>query len=713
MDTKESLIPIFCPKSVAVIGASRNPKSIGFHLIESLITNHFNGPVYPINPTAEFIYSVKAYPSVSACPGKIDLAVIAVPAKFVSSVIDDCIKVGVKAIVLISAGFAETGKEGKIMQDEILQKVRQNGLRMVGPNCMGVLNIAPNISMNASFVSTYPPFGNVAMSSQSGAIGLAVISHAKHLNIGLSSFVSVGNKADISGNDLLQYWEYDDNTKVILLYIESFGNPRKFVNLSRRIGRKKPILAVKSGKTISGKRAAGSHTASLASNEVAVDALFNQSGVIRSDTLKEMFDITTVLSNQPLPLGNRVGVITNAGGLAILCADACESENLVLPEFSEKIKNILHTFLPAEATVSNPIDMIASASPEAYFKAIKTILSSDEIDSLIVLHIPTDISNCKDYFTSINDAVNEGRKTEEGKNKTVVACLMYEEKFLREFSPHSQIPIYTFPETAGKSLSKVAKYAEWRRNPLGTIRNFVDIDIEKAKKICQDALKKRGPGWLTINETLDILKTFLLPVPKGDVATDEKCAVEIAKKIGFPVVLKLASHTIVHKTEVGGVYLNLKNEEQVIESFRNLRQKLVSLGKADAMDGALIQPMLSDDAVEVMIGMIEDKTFGPIVAFGLGGIHVEVLADVCFRITPLTDIDAKKMIRSIKGYKLLEGYRGHTSVDIPALEEVLLRISKLVEEIPEIKEIDLNPIFALSPGKGCIIGDARIMVKDK
>jgi len=711
-NTYQSLLPLFCPKSIAVVGASRNPKSIGYRLLEAIVTNKFNGTVYPVNPSAKFIYSIRAYPEIAVCPEKIDLAIISVPALIVPQAIDNCIKADVKAIILISAGFAETGKEGKVLQNEILNRVREKGIRMVGPNCMGMLNASPDISMNASFSITLPPFGNVAMSSQSGALGLAVITHAKKLNIGLSSFVSVGNKADISANDLLHYWENDSDTKVILLYIESFGNPRKFVKLARRIGKNKPVLAVKSGRTKSGIRAAGSHTASLASNEIAVEALFNQTGVIRANTLEEMFDITAILSNQPLPLNNKVGVITNAGGLAILCADACESENLVLPEFSETIKSKLRTFLPAEAAISNPVDMVASATPESYYKAIKTIMASDEIDSLIILHIPVDDSDSDKFFNSINSAVSETRNTPEGKNKPVVGCLMYDENFLKSILSSSKMPLYRFPESAGRSLAKVVKYSAWKNKPLGVLRDFKDTHIENARKICLNALHERGKGWLKAKEIHELFSAFSISLPESGITTNEFSAAEIARKMGFPVVLKLSSHTIIHKTEVGGVYLNLNNEQEVIEAFLHLKQKMALLNKSDEMDGVLIQKMLMDP-VEVMIGMVEDNTFGPIVAFGMGGIHVEVISDICFRITPLNDLDAKEMIRSIKGFKLLSGYRGHPAADIPALEELLLRISKLVEEIPEIKELDLNPVFALAPGKGCVIGDARIFVSDK
>ncbi|MBI2967320.1 MAG: acetate--CoA ligase family protein [Bacteroidetes bacterium] len=709
-DTRDSLLPLFCPRSVAVIGASRNPASIGYRILDAIISNRFNGPVYPVNPSAEFVSSVKAYPSVTSCPGQVDLAVIAVPAKLVPGVIDDCVQAGVKAIVVISAGFAETGRDGKALQEVILRKVRENNIRMVGPNCMGILNAAPDISLNASFANVSPPYGNVAMSSQSGALGLAVISHAKQLNIGLSSFISVGNKADISANDLLQYWEYDHNTKVILLYIESFGNPRKFVKLTRRIGRQKPILAVKGGRTASGKRAAGSHTASLASNEIAVDALFNQTGVIRADTLEDMFDIAKILSNQPLPAGNRIGMVTNAGGFAILCADACEGGNLVLPLFSGKLQDKLHGFLPPEASVSNPVDMVASANPETYYKAIKEIISSDEIDSLVILHIPVDPKDTGKYFQSITRSVNEGRETEHGKNKTVVAVLMYDEKLLQELATQTDIPVFIFPEAAGKALSKVAQYSAWRIKPPGATMDFTDIDTEKAFNIIHGALKARGNGWLTVTEVQDVLQAFRLPVPSGGLALNEDEAMAIAGKIGYPVVLKVASHTLTHKTEVGGVYLNLKNDKDVRDAFINLKEKMIELNKESEMDGAFIQPMIKK-GVEVMVGMVDDPTFGPLVAFGLGGIHVEILSDVRFRITPLTDIDAKEMIKSIKGYKLLEGYRGHRAADITALEETLLRVSQLVEAIPEISELDLNPIFALPPGKGCVIGDARIMVK--
>ncbi|MBI4242624.1 MAG: acetate--CoA ligase family protein [Planctomycetes bacterium] len=706
--TVESLVPLFKPKSVVVVGASRDPKSIGYRVLEALVTNRFNGPVYPVNPNADFVGSIKAFKSISEIKDQIDLAVITVPSQTVISVAEECAKAGVKALIVISAGFAETGDAGKQLQDKLTDIVRKNGMRMIGPNCMGFLNTDPQIQLNASFSPIFPPFGNIAMSSQSGALGLAIIALAKELNIGLSSFASVGNKADINGNDLIEYCEQDKNTDVILLYLESFGDPRRFSKLARRVGKTKPIVAVKGGRTSSGKRAAGSHTAALSSNDIVVDALFHQTGVIRADTLEEMFDIAVILSNKNLPNGKKVGILTNAGGPAILCADACDAGGLIVPELSEQTKTKLREFLPPAASVTNPVDMIASATSDNYHKAIKILAAAEEIDSLVVIYIPVDTSNDKAVLESISKGVSEVR-SEQNINKPVLACLMAKgSKTSQRFLKAGKIPLYTFPEGAGRALVKVTQYSEWKRKPAGNLTELLSkSEIEQAKLICQNASKERGKGWLSAGETHELLKAIKLQLPVVSIATNENDAVKIASRIGFPVAMKLASHTIIHKTEIGGVVLNISSESQTVESFNKIRNKLLKENRLNEMEGVLIQPMITG-GTEVMVGVTEESLFGPVIAFGLGGIHVEILKDISFRVTPISDLDAKEMIETIRGSKLLKGYRGHPPADIDALAELLLRISNLVQAVPEIKQLDLNPVFALEPGKGYRIADARI-----
>jgi acetate---CoA ligase (ADP-forming) len=698
--TAASLRWFFKPGSVAVIGASRDPQSIGYRILEALIMNRFQGPVYPVNPKATVVGSMRAYSSVANIPEAVDLAIIAVPRDAVLGVIDECAQFGVKALVVITAGFAEAGADGKALQKELLEKVRGHGMRMIGPNCMGLLNTESGVRLNASFSPVFPPPGRIAMSSQSGALGLAILALATERQLGISTFVSVGNKADVSGNDLLQYWEVDDKTKVILLYLESFGNPRRFARIARRVSRTKPIVVLKAGRTTAGRRAAGSHTAALAANDTAVEALFRQTGVIRADTLDEMFDIAALLENQSLPKGRRVAIVTNAGGPGILCADACEAGGLVIPELSEAIKDRLRAFLPAAASVSNPVDMIASARAESYRQTIETVLPAPDVDGMIIIYIPVDKNDSESVAHAIGAGVAHAR-TVGASGKPVAACLMSGDAPPVLRTPDEIIPSYMFPESAATVFAKAASYAEWRSKPLAQVPGFPEVRKDEARKIVFHALETRGAGWLTSQECYAVLSAFGIPQVAGCVAQTADSAVEIARSNGFPVVMKLASPKVLHKSDIGAVRVNVQDEATVRRTFDEIKQ--------EGMEGIVVQKMIRQ-GVEVMIGVIEDPLFGPLIAFGLGGVYVEILADVCFRVTPLTDRDAEEMVRGIRGYRLLEGYRGHASADIGAIQEVLLRVSRMVEDIPEIRELDLNPIFALPPGQGCAVVDARMRV---
>jgi acetyl coenzyme A synthetase (ADP forming)-like protein len=707
--TAASLRPFFFPSAVAVVGASRTPASIGYRILEALIANSFQGPIYPVNPHAAEICSLRAYAAVRDIPEPVDLAVVAVPRDAVLGVVGECAERGVKALVVITAGFAETGPDGRALQQRLVEKVRGCGMRMVGPNCLGLVNTDPRVRLNASFSPFFPPPGSVAISSQSGALGIAILALARRRRLGVSTFVSVGNKADVSSNDLLQFWEDDERTRVILLYLESFGNPRRFARIARRVGRSKPIVALKAGRSRSGTRAAGSHTAALAASDVAVDALFRQAGVIRAETVDEMFDLAAALESQPLPRGGRVAIVTNAGGPGILCADACEAGGLSVSELSDSTQAELAAFLPPAASLANPVDMIASAPPEHFRRAVQTVLAADGVDSLIVIFIPIGVATSEEVARAVTEGVAAARAA--GHNvKPVLACMMAEGGTNPLPIDGATIPVYEFPEAAGRALSKIEAYAEWRAKPPGVTPDFDDIDPHQAREICAGALKARGAGWLSTDETRAVLVAIGLPLPAGGTAQTADEAAKLARAVGFPVALKLASHSIVHKTEIGAVRLNLADEESVRRAFEEIRSRLARNGMLGAMDGVLVQPMILS-GVEVMVGVTADPLFGPLIAFGLGGIHVEILGDVCFRITPLTDRDAAEMAREIRGFRLLEGYRGHPAADVAAIEQMLLRVSRLVEEVPEIGELDLNPVFALPPGQGCVIADARIRVQ--
>jgi acetate---CoA ligase (ADP-forming) len=707
--TNASLRPFFQPSSVAIVGASRNPDNIGGRILSAILSAGFKGNVYPINPNAASVAKLKAYPSLRALSESPDLVVVVVPAAAVDGIIDDCAVVGTRAVIVISAGFAEIGAEGRQRQQQLLEKIRGYGMRLVGPNCLGLLNTDPRISLNASFAPNFPPAGDVAFCSQSGALGLAVISQARERGLGLASFVSIGNKADISSNDLLQYWEEDPRAQVILLYLESFGNPRRFARIAKRVGHFKPIVVVKAGRTGAGRRAAGSHTAALAADDVATEALFQQTGVIRADTLGEMFDLAAALSSQPLPKGRRVAVLTNAGGLGILCADACEANQITVQDLCDETKRRLREFLPAAASLGNPVDMIASASAEDFRRAVEILLSAAEVDALVVLTIHVGLTDLAAIDRHVHSAVSAAR-AKNGCDKPVLTCIMDGRKLSKAAARRGEaLPNYAFPEDAARVLGKLARYAEWRQQPEGIILDFDDIRPQEARAVCEQARREHGADWLSGEETRKVLTAFSLPVPPGGICSSADDAAKLAARIGFPVALKLASRTIVHKTEFGGVRLNLESEAAVRQAFSEIQQRVAQENKLGEMDGALIQPMISE-GVEVMIGMTLDPLFGPLIGFGLGGIHVEILKDVCFRVTPITDRDAAEMVRAIKGYPLLEGYRGYPAADIPAIENLLMRVARLVEELPEISELDLNPVIALPPGRGCQIVDARIRV---
>ena len=710
--TTASLRPLFHPRTVAVIGASRSPQSIGYRLLDALHSNGFRGRCYAVNPHASTIAGVDTFPSLHALPEPADLAVIAVPKDAVLPVVDDCAATGVRALVVITAGFAEVGEEGRRLQAQLLDKVRQHGMRMVGPNCFGILNTDPSVQLNATFTSTFPLAGSIAMSSQSGALGLALLAASRRLQLGLSTFVSVGNKADVSVNDLLQYWESDHATTVILLYVESFGNPRRFAHIARRVSRNKPIVALKAGRTSSGKRAAGSHTAALAANDVAVEALFQQTGILRADTLEDMFALAAALSEQPLPKGKRVGILTNAGGPAILCADACEAAGLEVPELSQATITRLSPFLPASASLRNPVDLIASASPEQYGQAIDTLLTSDDIDALIILYIAVTSTDVDPIAEGITRGIAAARAAQPIKKPVYVGWMVESDRERRLSLPGETIPTFGLPELPARVLGTIVGYVQWRDRPLGMVPDFDDLDLSAVQTICRDVLATRGGGWLTVAETRAVLSAMAITLPPGGVATSAEEAAALAAQIGFPVAVKLASHTLVHKTEIGGVHLNLAGKAEVRRAYDDIAARLAQDQHTNAMEGVLVQPMVKG-GVEVMAGMVQDPSFGPLIGFGLGGIHVEILGDVRFRITPLTELDAADLIRSIKGYRLLQGYRGHPPADVDAIQELLLRLSRLVEEVPEIVELDLNPIFALAPGEGYSIVDARIRVAGK
>jgi acetyl coenzyme A synthetase (ADP forming)-like protein len=705
--TAASLVPFFRPRAVAVIGASRDERAIGRLVLERLLQAKFEGPVYPVNPNARSVAAVRAYPSVLDVPDEVDLAVIAVPAARVPAVVEECARKRVRALVVLSAGFAETGAEGRARQDELVRTVRAHGMRMIGPNCMGILNTAPDVRLNATFAPMQPRRGRVAMSSQSGALGLAILAEAESLGIGLSMFVSVGNKADVSSNDLLQFWETDPDTNLIVLYVESFGNPRKFARIARRIGRVKPILAVKSGRTAAGSRAAQSHTAALAGSDRAVDALFRQAGVIRAGTLEELLDAATVLTNQPLPAGNRVAIVTNAGGPGILAADACESRALALPALTPATLAELRALLPPTAGLTNPVDMIASAGPDQYEAAVRAVLGDANVDSVIVIYTPAGMTSAEEVAAAIRRGVTTSGQ--DG-HKPVLACVISGRPppaALGGDGGGRPIPTFRFPEAAARALASVVQYAAWRGRPPGIVPELERFDAEAARNVVDKALAESGEGWLRPDAAARLLAAAGVPLPASEFVTTPEDAVEAAERIGFPVAVKVVSPKLTHKSDVGGVALNVATQDAVRAACERMR----GLARPDVpIDGFLVQQMVAE-GTEVIVGVVDDATFGPLLGFGLGGTAVEVLNDMAFRITPLTDADAAEMVRAIRAWPLLNGYRGRPPADVPAIEDLLLRVSRLVESVPQIAEMDLNPVMVYPAGQGIAVVDVRVAVR--
>jgi acetyl coenzyme A synthetase (ADP forming)-like protein len=690
------------PESVAVIGASRERGTVGGEIFHNLIATAFNGPVFPVNPHSRVVQSVPAFASVRDILADIELAVVAVPAAAVAEVARQCAAKGVDALLVISAGFAETGDEGRARQEELVGICREAGMRLIGPNCLGVLNTSPDVQLDAMFGPLFPPHGNVAFLSQSGALGLAVVDYAQELGLGLSSFVSVGNKADISGNDLIQYWESDPDTQVMLLYLESFGNPRKFARIAPRVARQKPIVAVKSGRSAAGARATSSHTGALISaSDVTVDSLFRQAGVIRTDTLAELFDVARLLANQPLPRGRRVAIVTNAGGPGILCADTCEARGLEVPELPAAVREELAAFLPAEASLANPLDMIATAPAAHYRQALEVLARHDCADAIVAIFIPPLATRSEDVARAIRAAVDEFEHP-----LPVVSVFMTSEgKPPGLSSEHGAIPAFAFPEDAARALARAVDYGTWRDSPPGRIPRFEDARLEEAAAVIASALGRRSE-WLAPDEVERLLGCYGLAVVQSATAADPDGAARAAGELGGPVALKAVAPTIVHKTELGAVAVDLPDAEAVRDAAEQMTARLTAAGHAPT--GFVVQRM-APPGVEMLVGVAHDRHFGPVIACGAGGVAAEVMKDVAVRITPLSDRDAHTMVTSLRSYPLLEGFRGAPPADVAALEEVLLRVGAMVEAHPEVAEMDCNPVV-VSPS-GALIVDARVRVE--
>ena len=711
-----SLDPILRPAAIAVIGASRQQHTLGWQILDNLLRQGFQGPVYPVNPKASAIHSIPAYPSIADVPGHVDLAVIVVPKEHVATVARECVAAGVRGLVVISAGFREVGGSGIAREEELLDVVRAGGLRMVGPNCLGVINNDPAVSMNATFAPAIPPTGSVAFVSQSGAMGASILDYAQSMGIGISMFVSSGNKADVSGNDLLEYWRDDPGTQVVLMYLESFGNPGSFVELGRALTRTKPVCVVKSGRTGAGARAAASHTGALGGTELATNAIIAQAGAIRAQTVDELFDLAMAFSNQPLPQGNRVAIVTNAGGPGIIAADTAESNGLDVVRLTADTEEKLRSGLPEEASVKNPVDLIASATPESYEFALDCVFADPNVDAAIASFVPPLGIQTKDVAQALV------RVNQRHPDKPLLAVLMGREGLpagLAELHD-AQIPAYIFPESAARALAGMWRFRRHTAKAPGKLVTF-DADDDTVSQIIDNTLG-RGQVKLTEPDALRVLEAYQIPtVPwrfvtrQGTQSLAPKVA-EAAAELGFPVAIKVVSPSVIHKTEVGGVVLSLRNKTEVERAVREM-VKRVEEGRqkggretGEGLHGILVQQMASG-GTETIVGLTRMPRVGALVMFGMGGIYVEVMKDVVLRLTPLLDTDAEEMIREVKMYRLLEGVRGEPPRDRTALSQAILRLSQLAERHPRIIEMDINPLIALEQGALAI--DARIQVDDR
>ncbi len=706
---RKDLRAIFCPRSIAVIGASRDPSSVGQSVFRNILMGGYRGVLYPVNPRADSILSVKAYPSITEVPGDVDLAVIVVPAPIVPQVLDECGRKGVKGAIVISAGFKEIGGEGIEREKRLKEIADHYGIALVGPNCLGVINTDPAVSMNASFASRMPQAGRIAFVSQSGALCTAVLDYARGQGIGFSKVVSMGNKADVDESDILVALAEDPQTGVILMYLEELTSGRRFIEVASTITSElpqpKPILAIKAGRTPAGARAATSHTGALSGSDEVYEAILAQAGVLRVDSVEELFDYAEAFVNQPLPNGPRLAIVTNAGGPAIMAADACMRYGLELANLTETTRKRLKEYLPPAASVRNPIDLIGDAQHDRYEFALSMVMRDPNVDMISVLLTPQ-------AMTDVEEVAKAIVRISKSDGKPIVATFMgwYDVSPGVKVLNENGIPHYSFPEQAIRALSAMYKFVKWITRPRAEAKPFTDVDIGRVREIIR-AVRGAGRRFVQEDEALSILEAYGFPVMRWGVASAPEEAAKVACDIGFPVAMKILSADIVHKFDVGGVILNLSDESSVAEAFERMMQQVSERCPEARIDGVLIQRM-AKRGVETIIGMKRDPLFGPLLMFGLGGVYVEVLKDVTFRIAPVMELDALRMIRSVRSAAILEGYRGQPPSDIDAIVECICRLSQLALDCDEIEELDVNPLMVFQRGEGATVLDARILLTE-
>ena len=726
------------PRSIAVVGASNRVGSVGRALFANILMNGFTGVVYPVNMTAKSVLGVKAYRTIYEVPDDIDLVVLMVPAVAVPAILAECGQKKVKGAIVISAGFKELGPTGAQLELAVADRARKYGIRLIGPNCFGIINCSPQVRLNTTFGRVMPRFGNIAFISQSGAVGVNALEYAESEELGFSKFISIGNKADVNECDLLRYLKDDEETDVIALYLEDLADPPRFMHIAREVAshetRPKPILAIKSGRTTEGARAASSHTGALAGSDAAYDAFFAQARILRVETINELFAKAAALAYQPVPKGARVAILTNAGGVGIMGTDACIRNGLEMAQLTPGTREELRKRLPVTASTGNPVDIIGDADEKRYRAALELMVADENVDGLIPMWTPTLMAEAVDIANVIADI---GQKSD----KPILACIqtMGNSADVRHALLRDHIPHYQFPENAARAMSAMAEFGTWSRRPQGEVRNFTDTNPEAVRAII-DRARSRQPLFISEPEGHDILRAYGLPVPASKLAKNLDEALAAAREIGYPVVLKIVSPDVLHKTEFGGVRINITDEAKLKAEHASLlagvkakwsaardmtelsdnsdrvpsRTPVAHSACADRVSspriwGVLVQHM-APKGTETILGMNRDPHFGPILMFGLGGVMVEVLKDVTFRIAPLNDISTDSMVSGIKALKILQGFRGEAPRDVAKIKECLQRLSQLVTDFTDFSEIDINPLLVYEEGKGALVLDARFLL---
>ena len=691
---------VLSPKSIAVIGASNKRGSVG-STITSNIMNGFKGKVYPVSPTRDKVFYKKAYKSVLDIPKPVDLAVIVIKNTLVAGVLEECGKKKVKGVVIITAGFKEVDENGAKMEQELKDIAKKYGIQVIGPNCLGVMNLDPKTMMNSTFLKVTPKSGKIALVSQSGAICAALVEDASAQGIGFSAVVSMGNKAAMSEVDVLQMLANHKQTRVIVMYLEDMGDGQKFLKVCKHITKqlKKPVLVLKSGRSPEGAKAAMSHTGALMGSDEIYDALLKQSGAIRVDTMEELFDYATAFSKQPLPSKGGLVIVSNAGGPAIISTDACSKSGIKMAKI-ENIRSKIDAVIPPWGSSRNPVDIVGDADFNRFNNVLEHVLGHPKVGSVITMCTPSGTLN---YDKLAEVIVIMSKKYD----KTMLASLMGLDEGItnRDILAAGDVPYYTYAEGAIRALAAMIQFSDWVRTPDGKTTKF-KVNKSRASKIF-DAVKKENRKNLLEEEGQEVLKAYGLPLPKSMLAKDAKEAVRVAKKIGYPVVMKIASPQIIHKSDAGGVKVNLTSDVEVRSAFKTILYNARKYDKKAEIKGVLIVEMVKGGK-EMIIGSKLETGFGPVVMLGMGGIYVEVLKDVTFRLAPLTNKEADDMIASIKTQKLLTGVRGEKPSDVAKLSECIQRLSQLVTDFEEIKELDMNPVLVMEKGKGCRILDVRI-----